>query len=445
MTDSDEPSGQEEEISVLDQAMRLHRSGHLEPAISVYRQVLEYNPEHPDALHYLGLACHATGDFEQAIAHISKALTIAPDYVEALNNLGVIYQSMGRLEEAEGCYARVIEICPEHSDSHNNLGVVLKSQGRMRDAATAFEQALALDPNHARAHHNLGNLYRRAKHHEEAIFHFRAAIDAGLQTMEARQALVNALYKSGQRAEAVAALNEWLEVEPAHPIALHMKAALQASQAPSRASDDYVKTVFDEMAGSFDQHLGGLGYRAPALVIDALHAAVKADTGGMRILDAGCGTGLCGPLVKPLAAHLTGVDLSPKMLHRAQLTGAYDALYEAELTAFLQHHTDAWDVIICADTLCYFGDLAEVSQAAAAALKPGGHFVFTVEHLEGDHEAGFSLNPNGRYGHTKEYVRDILEQAGFHAHSPGIEILRRESGNDVEGLVVCATRPMATC
>jgi len=443
MADRDESSDQEGQNSILEQAMRLHRSGQLEPAIAVYRQVLEYNPDHPDALHYLGLASHASGNFEQAIAHISKALTVAPEYVEALNNLGVIYQSMGKLEEAGRCYSRVIEIRPEHSDSHNNLGVVLKSQGRMRDAASAFEEALALDPNHARAHHNLGNLYRRARHFEEATFHFRAAIDAGLQTMEARQALVNALFKSGQREEAVRALNEWLEVEPNHPIALHMRAALQASDAPSRASDGYVKAVFDDMAGSFDEHLGGLGYRAPGLVSDALHAAVKSATAQLLVLDAGCGTGLCGPLIKPLAAHLTGVDLSPKMLHRAQLTGAYDALYEAELTAFLQAHAGAFDAIISADTLCYFGDLVEVSTAASAALKPGGHFVFTVEHLDTDNEAGFTLNPNGRYAHTRQHVSEILNQAGLRSRSLEIEILRRESGADVEGLIVHASRPAA--
>jgi len=444
MNEQDEPSDQGDQSSILEQAIRLHRSGHLEPAISVYRQVLEFNPDHPDALHYLGLACHAGGDFEQAIAHIRKALSIAPDYVEALNNLGVIYQSMGELEEAERCYSRVIEIRPEHSDSHNNLGVVLKSQGRMRDAASAFEEALALDPNHARAHHNLGNLYRRAKHHDEAIVHFRAAIDAGLQTMEARQALVNALFKNGQREEAVAALEEWLEIEPDQPIAVHMMAALQGSRAPTRASDGYVKAVFDEMAGSFDDHLGGLGYRAPGLVSDALHTVVQADSAQLCVLDAGCGTGLCGPLIKPLTAQLTGVDLSPKMLHLAQLTGAYDELYEAELTAFLQSHAGAFDAIICADTLCYFGDLDEVCIAAGEALKSGGHFVFTVEHLDDDNEAGFTLNPNGRYAHTRRYVGEILEQSGLRTGLLEVEILRRESGSDVEGLVVLASRPAAS-
>jgi predicted TPR repeat methyltransferase len=441
MTEQEHPGDQAEQTGVLERAMELHRAGHLEPAISVYRQVLQYNPDHPDALHYLGLACHATGDVEQAIAHIDQALTVAPDYVEALNNLGVIYQSTGRLEKAERCYSRVIEIRPQHSDSHNNLGVVLKSQGRMRDAAAAFERALELDPDHARAHHNLGNLYRRARHHDEAIAHFRAAIAAGLQTMEARQALVTTLTRNGQHEEALDALNEWLEVQPDHPIALHMKAALRAGDAPLRASDAYVKTVFDDMAGSFDEHLGDLGYRAPGLVSDALHAAVTSGGGGLRILDAGCGTGLCGPLVRSLASHLTGVDLSPRMLQRAQSTGAYDELYEEELTAFLQHHENAYDVIVCADTLCYFGDLAEVSEAAARALKAGGHYVFTVEHLAGDGAAGYMLYHNGRYGHSRGYVGDVLGQAGLQVRSAEADVLRRESGKDVEGLVVCASRP----
>jgi len=62
----------------------------------------------------------------------------------------------------------------------------------------------------------------------------------------------------------------------------------------------------------------------------------------------------------------------------------------------------AWDVIISADTLVYFGDLAPVMAAARRGLRPGGHLIFTLEHA-GDAEApaGFRINPHGRYSQPK--------------------------------------------
>ena len=438
MTDQEQTSTALELDKAVQKALELQRQGRAEEAIKAYQQVLKQNPDHPDALHYLGMACHAHGDHERSIQLIHHALTIAPDYVDALNNLGVIFQTMGRMEEAEHCYRKVIEIRPEHSDSHSNLGIVLKNQDKLSDAGDSFQRALALDPNHARAHHNLGNLYRRAGHLEEAVTHFRKAINAGLESVEARQALINAQNIAGNREGALKSLDEWLKIEPDHPIALHMQAAFQEGQTPARASDEYVSTVFDGMANSFDSHLGSIGYRAPELVAAALHSALDADAKSLSILDAGCGTGLCGPLVKSIAKKLVGVDLSIEMLRRADAIKFYDDLYQGELTEFLQHTPDSWDAIICADTLCYFGDLGEVSKAAASSVKGGGVYVFTVEHLDDESKGGYLLQENGRYSHNLSYVRSVLDEAGLTVSAIDKEVLRRESGKDVHGLIVSA-------
>src|SRR6202012_4484032 len=103
-----------------------------------------------------------------------------------------------------------------------------------------------------------------------------------------------------------------------------------------------------------------LKYEAPQL----LHAALQRPgqlprESGLRILDLGCGTGLCGPLLRPWAARLVGVDLSPKMLSKAAARGVYDQLNCAELTQWLAEEAQPFDVIVCADVLCYFGDLAQ--------------------------------------------------------------------------------------
>ena len=79
----------------------------------------------------------------------------------------------------------------------------------------------------------------------------------------------------------------------------------------------------------------------------------------LDVLDAGCGTGLCGPLVAPYARRLVGVDLSEGMLVHAKEKNVYHALMKAELTDYLHDNSEAFDLIVSADTLVYFGDLRE--------------------------------------------------------------------------------------
>jgi predicted TPR repeat methyltransferase len=158
----------------------------------------------------------------------------------------------------------------------------------------------------------------------------------------------------------------------------------------------------------------------------------------LDIMDAGCGTGLLAPYLRPYARRLVGVDLSPKMLGKAAERAAYDELVAAELTAYLGVAPRAFDLVAASDTLVYFGDLSAVLAAAGASLRPGGRLFFTLEHAKEDAGAGYRLHADGRYMHTEWYVRAALEQAGFEAIDVEQGFLRREGNAYVEGLVVAA-------
>jgi len=200
-----------------------------------------------------------------------------------------------------------------------------------------------------------------------------------------------------------------------------------------------VRDTFDAFAGSFDQVLDQLGYRAPGLIGELLERDLPAADASLIIADAGCGTGLCGEFLRPRAKRLVGVDLSPGMLARARARGKYDDLVEAELSAWLSRQRHAYDVIVSADTLCYFGALDGVVAAAANALRPGGLVVFTVEKAAEDVHA-FKLDPSGRYSHAAEYVRDAVANAKLAVNAIEPVVLRRESGQDVAGWLVSARR-----
>ena len=203
-----------------------------------------------------------------------------------------------------------------------------------------------------------------------------------------------------------------------------------------------MRKIFEVFADSFDTILERLQYRAPALVAQAAADVMGPPEGRLDILDAGCGTGLCGEHFKPFARRLVGVDLSLEMLKRAGVRKLYDELIVGELTAFVGAVPSAWDLMVSADTLVYFGDLAPVMAAARRGLRPGGSSIFTLERAnESDAPQGFTLNPHGRYSHTEAYVRRVLAEARLETRQITPVHLRLEVSKPVEGLLVVAARP----
>jgi predicted TPR repeat methyltransferase len=129
------------------------------------------------------------------------------------------------------------------------------------------------------------------------------------------------------------------------------------------------------------------------------------------------------------------------MLTEARKRNIYDELIEVEITQYLGAHPSSVDLVVCADTFCYFGKLTEVFAAAAASLRSGGCLVFTVENCVEPQPLGYQLKRHGRFCHTEEYVRQELERTGFVVHDLQLATLRRERGVAVEGLVVSAWLP----
>jgi predicted TPR repeat methyltransferase len=425
-------------------ALALHRAGELTSARQLYEDILAKTPDDPVALHFRGVLYHQCGESDRAIASIERSIALAPDYADAHNNLGNVLKETNQLEQAFRAYRRVVALRPEHADAWNNLGVVLRGQRHYEEAEQAYARALACDPAHAAAWHNRGNLLARMNRLEDAVAAYSRVLELRPKNTAAYDALCRVLFRAGKVDQAIAAYHEWLRGDPGNSVALHMLAACTGSDPPARASDDYVRDTFDAFAASFDQVLDQLGYRAPALIGELLARVLPGADGSLTVVDAGCGTGLCSDFLRPRAKQLLGVDLSPGMLARARARNTYDGLINAELSGWLAAHAASCDLIVSADTLCYFGELDAILSAAHGALRPGGLFAFTLEKAADD-VAAHVLNPHGRYSHAERYVRDRVAEANLQL--AGIEhvVLRRESGRDVEGLLVSARRAPFSC
>jgi predicted TPR repeat methyltransferase len=427
---------------LLKLAICLHQEGARSAAEEIYDILLEAFPEWPEPLHFYGVLKHQQGDDGAAVELIEKAIALAPHYADAHNNLGNIHNKAGKAERSAECYRRALALNPDNISARNNLGLALKDLGRFDEAVLEFRRAIELMPDNAEFHHNLGNVLTKLCRFKDAAAAYQRSIELRPYRSSEYENLCRKLYLLRAFDDGLRVVHQWLEHDPANPLALHRLAAFTGENVPERASAEYVRLTFDGFADSFDLVLKGLEYRAPDLAGAALSNVAGVAEAKLDVLDAGCGTGLCASHLKPYARSLVGVDLSARMLERARARNLYDKLVQRELTEYMSRRREAFDAIVSADTLVYFGDLAPVFQAVAGALRPAGWLVFTVEKAEqAQADAGYRINPHGRYSHTAGYIGRALGAAGLEIHCRDAAILRYEGGLPVEGLVVTARKP----
>jgi predicted TPR repeat methyltransferase len=415
-----------------------------EDALDSCDRALKLRPDYAEAHNNRGNTLRAFKRFEDALASFDRALALSPDFAEIHNNRGNALRELKRFEEALASYDRALSLRPEHADTHNNRGVTLHEANRLDDALESYDRALSLRPDYTEAHINRGNTLRELMRFEDALGSFRKALDYDPGLLWVNQPLGELLSRLGRTDEATAVYLSWLEADPTNPTARHMYAAASGKNAPERCDSRYVTALFDNFARTFDATLERLDYAAPQLLVAALAPRVPLGQGNLDVLDAGCGTGLCGPLLRSTARFLAGVDLSSEMLAAARARNVYDELAQAELGEFMAARPERFDIVNCADTLIYIGALEQVMTAAHRCLRPKGVFAFTVEALPEEISNPFKLTTTGRYAHSESYVREVMASVGFSETECRTVDLRKESGANVRGFLLIGSVAAST-
>ena len=424
-------------MTQLQDALTAHRSGRLTEALPLYERALAERPEDPDVLHFFGLLRHDLGQSGPAIELIKRSLQLAPANPHAWINLGNILAELRLHAHAKRAYQEACTVGAELPDAWYGLGMCLRNMDEPQNAIGPLTRSLELQPDNARCLHERAMAHRDARELDAAERDYRAAAALDPANARVREGFGRLLYRLNRVEEAARVYREWRELEPDNPVAVYMAGAMSGDQALRRAPDAYITTSFDNFASTYEDNLTSLGYKAHELVIAALRAAADGRV-LEHVLDAGCGTGFCGPLLRPLTRRLTGVDLSASMIDRARAKGSYDAFEVAELCGYMRAHPATFDAVVSADTLNYFGALEDPFAGAAACLRPGGWLVFTLEKMVQGAAQSYRIEPHGRYSHAPDYVRAALAAAGFEEVAAIEGTLRRERGVDVAGLVITA-------
>ena len=458
-------AGQERHFNQTDALALVNRllvNKHLDEAERICVSIVNVWPTLADGWNMLGIVRSGQNRDDQARQCFERAIELSPQASGPHNNLGNVQARGEQIDAAVQSFEHALALAGndhEAVDAHCNLARMQRKRGDLPGAEAHLRQAICLQPNAVIAWYNLAIVLIKQSRIHEGILANSKAITFGPRHSQRRDSVIHALLTLGELEEASKLYREWLAEEPDNEIIKHHLAGCEGLNTPPRASDRYVEIVFDDFAKSFDQKLTSLQYRAPELVVQALAEVRGPAAGGLDIADIGCGTGWCGPLVKPWAHHLSGCDLSAGMLAKASERAVYDQLDKAELVAYLQARPAAFDVLISADTLCYFGDLTAVLQATASALRPGGQLIYSVEALTEQEgaaadaaviakataaataTANHRLSPSGRYAHSRSHLVGTANAAGLAVHAITGAILRSESGVDVQGWLVTLMRP----
>lgn len=382
-----------------------------------------------------GLAAFEAGDAAGAERAYLDSLAALPGRPSTLTNLSAVQLVLGRPADALVHADQALAAEADNAEAWLNRGTALLQLHRPAEALGALDRLLALDAQRPvgwlRRAQALGELGRG----DEALAALERALALDPRLLPAWAQKAGLLRERGRLEEAAAAYRESLRLGGDPALHSYFLGAVGAGEPPARPPDAYVQALFDGYADDFEQHLlQQLGYRAHHTVVEGL--GLRPEAPCASALDLGCGTGLCGTLLRPLARELVGVDLSATMLARARERGVYDELVQAEAVAHLRTAGRHHDAVVAADVFIYVGDLAPVFQALAGVLAPGGRFGFSLERDLQESPGGYRLLPSLRYAHTEAGVRRLAAEHGYAVRSIEAGVLREEQRRPIEGLFV---------
>lgn len=457
----------DEYLSLADDALS---RGSNERAIEMYKAGLDSLEENASLLTLLSLetnlasALSAVGLNEESIDHYHKAISA---YTTAMED-----EDTDLDEETEG-FAKDIA-----STASFYLGMVLQDIGEGQKAVEAYGYTIILDPKHWAALANLGSvLHDHLRNHDEALAAYNKAYEILTQTEyeptdppeEPRFVLSQLQYRIGlclshnvDRKCAVAdnpdtpvsckemathAFALAVKYDDTNESAKHMLATITADASMKRASNQYVRELFDDYSSTFEHSLTvDLNYDGYMRLRRGFDRALgdNPNPNFSLAIDAGCGTGLVGEQFRNVSSYLIGVDLSAAILDEAEKLrpGLYNERIVGDLTDIFRERKPI-SLIIAADSYIYFGDLEPLFQAMEEGLEDNGLAAFTLENVDAETEATLNeskpdwrwqLTASGRFAHRKEYVESIGHQHHLKVmHYESLDGFRHEHGKDVRG------------
>lgn len=381
------------------------------------------------------------GRFDAARADYEAALALVPGRASVLANLGVTLTRLGRWADAVPRLDAALLAEPTNRDAWAALGLCREAQGDWAGAVHALRQAIGLGAQQAGLWLALATCELEQDHEREGLQAIEQCLALDPTMGEAWSQRGTVMRRHGHLADAARCFEQAVAHGADPELNRFYLAAVTDAREPPPPPALYARILFDRYADDFQDHVVEvLKYSAPQILLSPLLADGRRFR---RVLDLGCGTGLCAQVLAPHADAIDGVDVADAMVRHAQASGLYRRVWRADVIEGLRdagsQADGALDLIVAADVFIYVGPLDAVFAAAAQRLAPGGVFAFSVE--QADAGRALQLRPSLRYAHSRSSIEQLAAAHGMVVQKIDAGMIRQDQNQPVMGWYVWLRRP----
>ena len=196
------------------QAVHAQQKGEFAQAERLYMDVLKEQPEHADALHFLGLLKHQRDGSAESIELMRKSLEYGLPNAGYMANFARVLQAHGRVQESIGQFKKAIALSPSFTEAWNGLGESYELLQMQFKACDCYRKAYAIDPSVASSAMKLAHALRTTGELTEAASLCAATLQANPEEWQFLYMEVLCLLDAGKAGDALERIRAALHSDP---------------------------------------------------------------------------------------------------------------------------------------------------------------------------------------------------------------------------------------
>lgn len=167
----------------MTEGIQLFEQEKFEQALEKFKNVIEADPDNPEANLFLGMTYSKLESFPKALDILHRASIRHPQNIEILLNLGITHYSLSEFETALDILEKVLKIDPGNASSQLFKGLCQLALGEHEKAIQSFDSAHKINPEFEQLSlFNQGLAHFKNESFEQAQKMFQAAIDSNPDT-----------------------------------------------------------------------------------------------------------------------------------------------------------------------------------------------------------------------------------------------------------------------
>ncbi|MCY4491959.1 MAG: tetratricopeptide repeat protein [Thaumarchaeota archaeon] len=193
-------------------------------ALDYFRIFEKYRPNSSSGHRQLGITFVRLQQFSNALTYFDKVLKKYPDDHMAIFYKGICKHELGDYDDALQCFEQNISLDPKNVGAYSEMGKTYATMRQFEKAIEYFDKVIDLEPSNYLGYYYKGSSFFDLKMFDRAVTEFKKAYELNPEDLQTIINVGSSLSNSGSGKDGISYLQQALEKDPSHPIALHSMA-----------------------------------------------------------------------------------------------------------------------------------------------------------------------------------------------------------------------------